>query len=152
MNLMHDDLARLAFVAQLASTLFMTGLIWFVQIVHYPLLAKAGASEYVDYQRRHMSLTTWVVAPPMLVEAATALLLFFYRPAGVTTAAAAIGVALLGLIWLSTVFFQVRCHDALSRGFEAVAHGRLVTTNWVRTIAWSMRSVLLLAMLWSMLD
>ncbi len=27
------------FLAQTAATLFMTGLIWFVQIVHYPLFA-----------------------------------------------------------------------------------------------------------------
>ncbi|QDT72703.1 hypothetical protein [Lacipirellula limnantheis] len=145
---MHDTLTRAIFLAQLGSTLFMTGLIWFVQVVHYPLFAAAGAGEYADYQRRHMSRTTWVVGPPMLIEAATALLLFAFRPAHVATWQLAIALALLALIWLSTIFFQVRCHDALCRGFDPAAHRRLVATNWIRTAAWSLRSALVLLMAW----
>lgn len=37
---MGADLVRLLRWTELASALFMTGLIWFVQVVHYPLLAK----------------------------------------------------------------------------------------------------------------
>ena len=81
---MNDVMLRLVFLSQIASTLYMTGLIWFVQIVHYPLLGAVGGSEFSAYEQRHMSLTTWVVAPTMLVEAGTALLLFWFRTAGVS--------------------------------------------------------------------
>ena len=45
----------------LACTLYMVGLIWFVQVVHYPLMAKVGVQGYETYQQAHMRLTTWVV-------------------------------------------------------------------------------------------
>ena len=51
-----DSFARGLVVANAVATLFMTGLIWFVQIVHYPLLARVAASESTaiadDHQRR----------------------------------------------------------------------------------------------------
>jgi hypothetical protein len=35
-------------------------------------------------------------------------------------------------------------HAVLARGFDADAHASLVTTNWVRTVAWSARGLMLL--------
>ena len=55
---MNDVMLRLVFLSQIASTLYMTGLIWFVQVVHYPLLGAVGGSEFSAYEQRHMSLTT----------------------------------------------------------------------------------------------
>jgi len=145
---MNDVMIRLIFLSHAATTLYMTGLIWFVQVVHYPLLGSIGNAEFSAYEQRHMSLTTWVVAPPMLVEAAGALLLFWFRPASVATWQVWAGVILLAIIWLSTALLQVPCHDTLSKGFDAEVHHRLVTTNWVRTIAWNLRGLLVLWMVW----
>ena len=139
---MNDLLIRLVFLSQLAATLYMTGLIWFVQVVHYPLLGAVGESDFPAYEQRHMSLTTWVVAPPMLIEAATAILLFWLRPTGVSIGFVWAGVVLLASIWLSTAFLQVPCHEALAKGFDANFHQRLVSTNWIRTVAWSLRGLL----------
>ncbi len=65
----------------LAVTCALVGLIWFVQLVHYPLFAAVGEAGYPDYQRRHVRWTTVVVAPLMLVEAATAAWLAAAPPA-----------------------------------------------------------------------
>ena len=59
-------------IVHAAATWFMTGLIWFVQIVHYPLFAKVGALAFKEYEHDHQRKTTWVVAPVMLIEAAAA--------------------------------------------------------------------------------
>jgi sterol desaturase/sphingolipid hydroxylase (fatty acid hydroxylase superfamily) len=70
------------FVANLAATWFMVGLIWFVQVVHYPLFAAVPAGEpFAAYHRQHVRRTTWVVAPVMLVELVTAVALLLARPA-----------------------------------------------------------------------
>ncbi|NIP85737.1 MAG: hypothetical protein GTO03_09310, partial [Planctomycetales bacterium] len=66
---------------QLATTLMMAGLIWFVQIVHYPLFAAVGEGEFPAFERKHQRLTTCVVAPLMLAELATAAGLVYWRPA-----------------------------------------------------------------------
>jgi len=134
------------FLIHLASTLFMTGVIWFVQIVHYPLFEQAGRAEFSGYHGRHSVLTTWVVGPPMILEAFSAVLLFWFRPAAVPTWLLGAGLALLAVIWLSTAFLQVPGHGLLSRGFAEDAHRRLVRTNWVRTAAWSLRALLVLWM------
>jgi hypothetical protein len=124
----------------------MVGVIWFVQVVHYPLFAKAASTDFRAYELRHTALTTWVVAPPMLCEGITALLMFWFKPTGVASWQLAIGLALLTVIWLSTAFVQVPCHNALSLGFDAVVHRRLVGTNRIRTTAWSLRALLVLWM------
>jgi hypothetical protein len=146
---MSEPLARLLFLLHLATTLFMVGVIWFVQVVHYPLFAKTGTTEFPGYEQTHTTLTTWVVAPPMLVEAGTAVLLLWFRPPGISNLQCGTGLALLIAIWLSTMFLQVPCHEWLSRGFDSVVHQRLVATNWLRTAAWSLRGLLVLWMAWS---
>ena len=45
-----------------AATLFMAGVIWFVQVVHYPLLDGVGTDGSAAYQKRHSRLTTWAVS------------------------------------------------------------------------------------------
>jgi hypothetical protein len=138
---MSDPTTQLVLLLHAGATLAMFGLIWFVQIVHYPLMARVGGEGYTLYQHTHMSRTTWVVAPLMLVELASAVLLIpmlgsdFY-PLTST------GLLLVVLIWGSTAALQVPSHKALTAGFEQRAHRRLVATNWVRTVLWSARSVL----------
>ena len=56
-------------------TIMMAGVIWFVQIVHYPLMADVGAEAFVAYERKHVARTGRIVGPLMLVEEATAILL-----------------------------------------------------------------------------
>ena len=63
------------FALHMFSTLAMVGLIWFVQVVHYPLFSSVGQSPFPEYERLHQKRTTLVVAPLMLIEALTATLI-----------------------------------------------------------------------------
>jgi hypothetical protein len=121
----------------------MTGLIWFVQIVHYPLFSKVGQDQFIVYEKFHNTLTTWVVGPVMLAEAITALILATRQGGTVLW----ICLGLLGVIWLSTAFLQVPQHSILEAGFNPEAHRKLVSTNWIRTILWSARALLLTTLL-----
>lgn len=132
--------------ANLAATLFMVGVIWFVQVVHYPLFDKVGREGFSPYSEAHSRLTGYVVGPPMLVEAATSLLLVFRRPEGVPLWTVLVGFALVGVIWASTALLQAPRHGTLGSGFDRAAWSGLVLTNWVRTAAWSARGLLVLWM------
>ncbi len=137
-------------VAHAAATWTMVGVIWFVQLVHYPLLGGPGrAAEpgFAAYQRENTRRTAWVVVLPMLTEALTALALVALAVPGVPRAAAWTGLALLVVIWLSTALLQVPRHGRLERGYDAAAHRALVRSNWLRTIAWSARGVLVVWLL-----
>jgi hypothetical protein len=129
-----------------AATLFMTGLVWFVQAVHYPLFARVGEAGFAAYAAAHGARTTWVVGPAMLLEAATAAALVARPPEGVRPSWALAGLALLAVVWLSTFLLQAPEHARLARGFDATAHARLVARNWIRTAAWTARSALALAL------
>lgn len=134
-------------VVHAASTWAMVGLIWFVQVVHYPLYDRVGGG-FVDYHRSHMSRTGPVVGTFMLAEAGTgvAVALHWSGPPA-AWALPWIGLALLAVAWLSTAALQVPAHGRLGAGFDARAHRRLVATNWIRTAAWSARGVLVAALL-----
>ncbi len=136
-------MAGVVYLIQFGATWFMTGLIWFVQVVHYPLFDQVGESGYRSYQEAHMRRTSWVVAPVMCIEAASAIAALWLRPPIVAVSLAWTGLALLALIWVSTWLLQVPAHGKLSEGFDRRAHERLVGGNWWRTVLWSARAVLL---------
>lgn len=133
------------YLAQLAATWFMVGLIWCVQVVHYPLFERVGAPTYPGYQRAHMKRVSWVVLPVMLVELGTAVSAVWMRPKAVSASTVTWGLALLTAIWLSTFLLQVPAHDKLTRGFDSSAHRQLVRGNWARTIGWSARALVVSA-------
>jgi hypothetical protein len=126
-----------------ASTLCMTGLIWFVQVVHYPLFLMVGRQTFSSYAAQHVRRTAWVVAPLMLVEAGTAVALAWL----LATLLSSVGLLLLMLTWASTALLQVPCHRRLVLGFDRPTAERLVRTNWLRTIAWSGRGLIALLLL-----
>ena len=131
------DLNALLPIAHAAAALFMTGVIWFVQIVHYPLFGRVGAANFRAYEREHARRTGWVVGPAMVVELLLALAL---AARGGLLAWA--GLALLAVIWTSTALVQVPLHRRLERGADVAAQRRLVRTNWIRTAAWTARAVI----------
>jgi hypothetical protein len=126
-------------VLHAVPTLAMAGLIWFVQVVHYPLFAAVGEQQFPAYERQHCRRTGWVVMPLMLAELAFTVWLWWAAPAG-AAAAARLGLLLLGVVWGSTFLLQVPGHERLARGFDAAAARRLVASNWLRTAAWSARA------------
>lgn len=130
-----------------AATLLMGGVAWFVQLVHYPLFAAAGADRFPAYAVEHQRRTTWLVAPLMLAEAGTAVALLARTPPGVAPALAWAGAAALAAVWASTFLLQVPRHRLLAAAWDERAASGLVTTSAVRTAAWTARAGLVLAML-----
>lgn len=124
----------------------MVGVIWFVQIVHYPLFSRVGEGGFARYSQAHSRLTGLVVGPPMLVEAATAVALAVSPPQGVPFVLPLLGLGLLAVVWLSTAFLQSPQHGVLGRGFVADSHHQLVASNWIRTLCWTARGAVVLAM------
>jgi hypothetical protein len=127
--------------AHAVSTVVMVGIIWFVQVVHYPMFGFVGVREFPAWQQRNTRRTTLVVGPPMLVELMTAAGLLVVRGDRLAVA----GAVLLVIIWASTALLQVPAHNRLEHGFDAAVHRRLVQSNWIRTVCWTARGVVALA-------
>ena len=128
--------------AHLVATATMVGLIWFVQVVHYPLFASVGTDSFARYEVRHQRLTSFVVGPFMAVEGGTAIWLAIASPPDVSRMWPLVGLGLLGVVHASTVLMQVPLHASLIHGFDSQKVSRLVQTNWIRTVGWSIRGAI----------
>lgn len=125
----------------------MVGVIWFVQIVHYPLLAvvpvESATSVAVEHQRR----TGWVVMIPMTVEGVTTLLLLGLVPDGVAWFVPWLAGLPLAVALLATVLLSVPRHARMATNPDATVGRELVATNWIRTVAWTLRGLVTAGML-----
>jgi len=128
----------------LASTAIMTGVIWFVQLIHYRWFHDVPSASFTSYHHKYTATVGLIVGPAMMAEFTSALYLLFFSTGAVRTMYI-IGMALIIIIWLSTALFQVPCHNKLASGYDPVVHRKLVRTNWIRTIGWTARLVLIIA-------
>lgn len=122
----------------------MTGLIWFVQLVHYPLFADVPDSHRPLYTKKHGVKTAWIVLPMMSLELITGIFLYFKHP---TTLIWALGALLLLAIWGLTLKQFAPLHAKLAQTGDPRYVQHLVRYNWLRTLFWSARSLLVLSWL-----
>lgn len=132
-----------ALLANLLITTVLVGLIWTVQVVHYPLFRRVGPDGWAAYHAEHGRRIAWLVAPLMSAEVVAAAWLLVAPPDGLPpwlSLAAALPVV---LVWAVTAGVAVPLHARLERQFDTRAIAWLVRINWVRTLAWTARGVLL---------
>ena len=145
-------MSEVVLLANFVATAVMTGVIWFVQWVHYPLLATVPVDDSVEIAvevaEQHQRRTGQVLALPMVVEGFSTLGLLINRPEAVSLILPWVNAVLLAIALGSTVFVSVPLHAKMATNPTADVGRRLVVTNWPRTIAWSARSVVCTVMIW----
>jgi hypothetical protein len=142
-----DTRSLLLLLVHAFATTALAGLIWTIQVVHYPLFSDVGLAEFSKFHHDHSFRITLIVGPLMAVEGITTLLLLARRPAGVSPFLTWGAAVVLAVVHLATVGLSVPAHNRLSSGFTTSAYERLVNTNWVRTFGWSARAVLAFVMI-----
>jgi uncharacterized membrane protein len=129
-------------VANAASAWVMVGVIWFVQVVHYPLLSVVPVENAREVSGEHQSRTALVVMVPMAVEGVTTLWLMFDRPADVPWQLAWAGGVCVAVALLCTVLLSVPRHARMAENPDASVGRELVLTNWPRTVAWTFHGII----------
>ena len=125
----------------LIAAWYMAGLCWFVQAVAYPQFARVAAADFPAYHKAHTTFTSLVVLPPMIVELATAVALVWHGPHdGVFQ----MSLLLVSVCWINTFAMAVPAHAKLTRAHDTAVIRTLVRANWIRTLAWTARGLLLL--------
>lgn len=127
-------------ILQLVTCSFMTGLIWIIQLVHYPSFPFAARESFAAFHSFHSTRITWIVGPVMTMELVTAAALCLSSPSSLWWWSNLAGVI---AIWASTALLSIPNHNQLAGGFSAEAAAALVSTNWPRTMLWTIRMVIL---------
>ena len=130
-------------VIHLIATSIMVGVIWVIQLVHYPSFHFIELKQYTTFQKFHMSRISFVVIPAMLTELFT-LILIIISTDPIDTLLTVSGL-LLVLIWLMTAVFFSGVHQKLTLGYNKTVVDNLVTLNWFRTLLWTLRFLLIYA-------
>ena len=139
-------------LVHVAATMAMVGLIWTVQVVHYPLFENVGAEAYPEYQSRHIDRIGALLVVPWGLEGLSIVALLVLAKDRATRGLAIAGAALMGLILLVTMIWAAPVHGDLLDGFDADRHDTLMVSNFVRTLLWTARGGVAVAMVWRLLD
>lgn len=140
--------AELIFLINTFSSFFLTGLIWTVQLVHYPSFHHVSAENFARFQKHHVNSIDKIVIPLMVAEITTSFALSWFDG---FLSLNAFGFYIVLLIWVSTGLFSVPAHSKLESGKNEEAIDSLVSTNWTRTVLWTAKSALSFYLLMSML-
>lgn len=136
---------NVVFITFATSTWFLCGLIWTIQLLHYPLfdnVLSASTSEgFLSFTEGHNKRITALVTGPWAVQGLAALAInpwFLDVP-----------LILWALNWLlsasilaSTQFLQIPIHNRLNAKPTSDAVTSLVNTNWIRTVAWTAQGII----------
>ena len=124
-------------ILHLIATSVMVGVIWVIQLVHYPSFHFVELKQYTTFQRFHMARISYVVIPAMLTELFT-LILFVISMDQIDTLVLASAILLI-FIWLMTAVFFSGVHQKLTLGYDQTVVDKLVKLNWGRTLLWTLR-------------
>ena len=124
-------------ILHLIATSVMVGVIWVIQLVHYPSFHFVELKQYTTFQRFHMARISYVVIPAMLTELFTLILIVI--PMDQIDNLVLASAILLIFIWLMTAVFFSGVHQKLTLGYDQTVVDKLVKLNWGRTLLWTLR-------------
>ncbi len=129
------------FFLNVVSAFLLTGIIWTIQIVHYPSFYYIDKQLFVHFHQFHEYRISIIVMPLMFIELISSIALYINDMSNITFA---LNLIIVGLIWCSTFFIQVPIHNILSQKKDNKMIKKLVNTNWIRTFLWSIRMLLII--------
>ena len=113
------------------------GLIWTIQLVHYPMFKLIEAPHWPRFHRFHSRNITLIVFPLMLTELITSLQLFISEDSFTNILALGCSAA----TWLLTFLVFIPLHNKVAVRPDPNIFTRLFVFNWVRTGIWTIASV-----------
>jgi hypothetical protein len=134
-------------VLNLFFSAFLTGLIWIIQMVHYPSFLDINRSDFRDYEMKHQKRIGPLVAPVMLIDLAFSFLILFTEIQSTYGFWLWFAFILNLLIFVSTLVVFAPLHQKLGTSYNRNQIKKLVRLNYFRTVGWTARSIILIYVL-----
>ena len=135
------------FLFNLVLSFIAVGLIWTIQLVHYPSMSFISKDKFPEYHNFHSIRISILAMPLMLAELVTSIMLWYQNFNNAIQTVFLINLIIVVLIWLSTFLIQAPLHNVLSKEKNKEKLSKLICTNWIRTILWTSRSILMILFL-----
>ena len=127
----------------LILSLIAVGLIWTIQLVHYPSMQFISKDKFIDFHNFHSLRISLIAMPLMGLELITSFLLLYNNLENSIQILFLVNFIIVLLIWLSTFMIQVPFHKILSKGKDSNIISKLTLSNWLRTFLWTIKSILM---------
>ena len=135
------------FLFNLVLSFIAVGFIWTIQLVHYPSMSFISKDKFPEYHNFHSIRISILAMPLMLAELVTSIMLWYQNFNNAIQTVFLINLIIVVLIWLSTFLIQAPLHNVLSKEKNKEKLSKLICTNWIRTILWTSRSILMILFL-----
>lgn len=127
-------------ILHLVVTSILVGIIWIIQMVHYPSFRFVSRENFDPFHRHHTSSITPIVAPAMVIELSLVIYIC-YREFSIINLTQ---LTFVLIVWISTFLIQVPIHNKLAEVFSQELVEKLIKTNWVRTILWTAKLLMMI--------
>lgn len=117
----------------------MCVLIWIVQLIIYPSFEEIEESQFPQWHKRYTFRISCLVIPLMISQVVLLGRLIYLN--SFNTVFILQGL-LIFVAWVVTFTLSVPCHKKLSEKKDTSQIKRLTASNWLRTAAWTITSIL----------
>ena len=125
---------------QIVCNSYLVSLVFMTQFITYPTFLHIDKDKFSEYHRKYVNNISFIVAPVMLIELLTLSLIAYFSSEFLIIKS----LILLFVIWLTTFFIMIPSHNRISKSFNKKEIISLINYNWVRTILWSFKLLLII--------
>jgi hypothetical protein len=119
-----------------------------LQIQHYSLYPLVGKENFRDYMKANNKAALVPAVLPGMLMLIFSVTLMFFRPVFMTSLEALVSLALNIVAFISTFRWQRKLQsDMLNKCYDEVKIKLLLSTNWIRTIAFMLLGILTISIL-----
>ena len=125
---------------QIVCNSYLVSLVFMTQFITYPTFLHIDKDKFSEYHRKYVNNISFIVAPVMLIELLTLFLIAYFSKDFLIIKS----LIILLVIWLTTFFIMIPSHNKISKAFNEKEINRLINYNWVRTILWSFKLLVII--------
>lgn len=119
-----------------------------LQIQHYGIYPLVGKQNFKSYMSANNKAALIPAILPSMLMLFLSIILMFFRPIFMTTPEASVSLALNIIAFISTFKWQRKLQsDMANTGYDVGKIKLLLSTNWIRTIAFMLLGILTISIL-----
>ena len=125
---------------QIVCNSYLVSLVLITQFITYPTFLSIDKKKFPDFHKKYVNKISLIVAPVMIIELLTLSHIAYFSKDFLIIKS----LILLLVIWLTTFFIMIPSHNKISKAFNKKEINMLINYNWVRTILWSFKLLLII--------